>query len=165
MKNIRQKQQNDTRAQREERDAHSYNWIELVETCKLSSLVVSELDKYLVYHGLCKKGKKLDKMRRITVHYYTTSGKDVPEEQVLVNGKSSPGLLMKQADDDGSGSDDDFVLFQESDNGSESGSENGSGSSIETEDLEVPHRQTGRLTRHGRMAGHWTTRVDSGYVQ
>ena len=35
----------------------------------------------------------------------------------------------------------------------------------ETEDLEVPHRQTGRLTRHGRMAGHWTTRVDSGYVQ
>ena len=25
--------------------------------------------------------------------------------------------------------------------------------------------QTGRLTRHGRMAGHWTTRFDSGYVQ
>ena len=120
---------------------HSYNWTELVETCKLSTLIVSELDKYLVYHGLCKKGKKLDKMRRITMH------------QVLSNGKSSHEA-----------SNDDFVLFQESDNDSESGSENGSGSDIETEDLEVPHRQTGRLTRHGRMAGHWTTRFDSSYV-
>ena len=138
---------------REERNVHSYNWTELVETCKLSSLIVSELDKYLVYHGLCKKGKKLDKMRRITMHYYTTSGKAVPEEQVLSNGKSSHEA-----------SNDDFVLFQESDNDSESGSENGSGSDIETEDLEVPHRQTGRLTRHGRMAGHWTTRFDSSYV-
>ena len=40
VKNMRQKRQNDTRAQREERDVHGYNCTELVETCKLSSLVV-----------------------------------------------------------------------------------------------------------------------------
>ena len=78
-------------------------------------------------------------MRRITVHYYTTSGKDVPEEQVLSKGKSS----HEASDDDESDSDDDFVLFQETDNDSESCSENGSGSDIETEGLEVPRRQTG----------------------
>ena len=56
--------------ERQARGVSDYKWQELVENGNLASLTVAELNKYLDHHKLCKKGKKKEKMRRITVHCY-----------------------------------------------------------------------------------------------
>ena len=48
-------------------------WKTLVEKRELDTLKVPELDKYIEHNKVSKNGKKIDKIKRITVHYYETS--------------------------------------------------------------------------------------------
>ena len=45
-----------------------YDWKTLVEKGELDILKVPELDKYIEYNKLSKNGKKIDNIKRITVH-------------------------------------------------------------------------------------------------
>lgn len=58
-----------------------YDWPNVISSGKLSKLKVTELDKYLKYHGLSLIGRKADKITRITSHFYidTQSRKDTPQ--------------------------------------------------------------------------------------
>ena len=109
VKKIRTKQRQDDREERHRRDVSGYNWQELVESCKLASLTVAELDKYLDHHGLCQKGRKDDKMRRITAHHYVKCGKSVPEDHTI----AVDGPIAKSTDSEGeSESDNDTILYE-----------------------------------------------------
>ena len=55
------------------KDVHCYDWKTLVEKGELDTLKVPEVDKYIEHNKLSKNGKKIDKIKRITVHYYETS--------------------------------------------------------------------------------------------
>ncbi|CAH3178082.1 unnamed protein product [Porites evermanni] len=55
------------------KDVHCYDWKTLVEKGELDTLKVPELDKYIEHNKLSKNGKKIDKIKRITVHYFETS--------------------------------------------------------------------------------------------
>ena len=55
------------------KDVHCYDWKTLVEKGELDTLKVPELDKYSEHNKLSKNGKKIDKIKRITVQYYETS--------------------------------------------------------------------------------------------
>ena len=54
-------------------NVHCYDWKTPVEKGELDTLKVPELDKYIEHNKLSKNGKKIDKIKRITVHYYETS--------------------------------------------------------------------------------------------
>ncbi|EDO35711.1 predicted protein [Nematostella vectensis] len=82
---IREKQRKDARQERKKKEVSDYNWQELIENGKLPSLVVSELDKYLIHYNLSKTGKKKDKIRRITVHYYNQDRRAVPDDQPVAD--------------------------------------------------------------------------------
>ena len=60
------------------------------------------MDKYIEHNKLSKNGKKIDKIKRITIHYYETSSVSVGENS------------------DESDSDNDLVLCDESESESES---------------------------------------------
>lgn len=53
----------------------------MISSGKLSKLKVTELDKYLKYHGLSLIGRKAEIITRITSHFYidTQSRKDTPQ--------------------------------------------------------------------------------------
>ena len=72
-------------------------------------MIVPELDKYIDHHQLNKKGKKVDKIRRITVHHYGTS-----------SGSSRPSSVTIAEDSEESDSDNDLVLCDDSESDSES---------------------------------------------
>ncbi|CAH3040795.1 unnamed protein product [Porites lobata] len=57
------------------KDVHCYDWKTLVEKGQLDTMKVPdrELDKYIEHNKLSKNGQKIDKIKRITVHYYETS--------------------------------------------------------------------------------------------
>ena len=58
---------------KKKQSADSYDWHALVTERKLSSLLVMELDKYLEKNSLSKRGRKADKVERITSHVLTHS--------------------------------------------------------------------------------------------
>jgi len=64
------KKENQARALK---DVHCYDWKTLVEKGELGTLKVPELNKYIEHNKLSKNGKKIDKIKQITVHYYETS--------------------------------------------------------------------------------------------
>ena len=49
------------------------DWNTLVEKGELDTLKIPELGKYIEHNKLSKNGKKIDKIKRITVYYYETS--------------------------------------------------------------------------------------------
>jgi hypothetical protein len=55
----------ESKEQKASKSANDYNWEALVHDGQLGKLLIPELNKYLVKHGLCLKGKKGDKVRRI----------------------------------------------------------------------------------------------------
>ena len=89
------------------KDVHCYDWKTLVEKGELDTLKVPELDKYIEHNKLSKNGKKIDKIKRITVHYYETSKESTFPSSVSV---------CEDSDD----SDNDLVLCDESESESES---------------------------------------------
>ncbi|EDO46041.1 predicted protein [Nematostella vectensis] len=84
---------------------------ELIENGKLPSLVVSELDKYLIHYNLSKTGKKKDKIRRITVHYYNQDRRAVPDDQPVADFDQQFGSEDSENESD---SDEDLVLCDSS---------------------------------------------------
>ncbi len=145
VKNIRQKEREVVRQERHTRDVSDYKWQELVENCKLASLTVAELDKYLVHHKLCKKGKKKDKIRRITAHYYMKSGEAMPEDKLVATGER-----VASTDGESESDSEDDLIYYKSSTSDDSSSYDG-----ELDEAEPPVQQT---TRSGRTTGHWTTR-------
>ena len=93
------------------KDVHCYDWKTLVEKGELDTLKVPELDKYIEHNKLSKNGKKIDKIKRITVHYYETSKESTFPSSVSVGEDSAS---------DESDSDNDLVLCDESESESES---------------------------------------------
>ena len=77
--------------------------------CFVDTLKVPELDKYVEHNKLSKNGKKIDKIKRITVHYYGTSKES-----------TFPSSVSVGEDSDESDSDNDLVLCDESESESES---------------------------------------------
>ena len=76
---------------------------------ELDTLKVPELDKYIEHNKLSKNGKKIDQIKRITVHYYETSKES-----------TFPSSVSVGKDSDESDSDNDLVLYDESESESES---------------------------------------------
>ena len=67
------------------------------------------MDKYIEHNKLSKNGKKIDKIKGITVHYYETSKESTFPSSISVGENS-----------DESDSDNDLVLCDESESESES---------------------------------------------
>ena len=118
------------------RDVHCYDWKTLEEKGKLDTLKVPELDKYIEHNILSKNGKKIDNIKRITVHYYETSKES-----------TFPSSISVGEDSDESDSNSDLVLCDESESESES-----------DDDSHTVTIQEGTSTRSGHRVGHWSTR-------
>ena len=57
---------------------------------------LAELDKiFRTYHMLCKKGKKNDKIRRITVYSYVKSRETMPKDKLLAIASAVNALLQQ----------------------------------------------------------------------
>ena len=67
------------------------------------------MDKYIEYNKLSKNGKKIDKIKRVTVHYYETSMES-----------TFPSSVSVGEDSDERDCDNDLVLCDESESESES---------------------------------------------
>ena len=133
---IRKQERRKEKQLRALKDVHCYDWKTLVEKWELDTLKVLELDKYIEYNKLSKNGKKIDKIKRITVHYYETSKES-----------TFPSSVSVGEDSDESDSDNDLVLRDESESESES-----------DDDSHTVTIQEGTSTRSGRRVGHWSTR-------
>jgi len=116
------------------KDVHCYYWKTLLEKGELGTLKVPELNKYIEHNQLSKNGKKIDKIKRITVHYYETSKESTIPSSVSVG---------ENSDESG---DNDLVLCGDSESESESD---------EDSHYTVPE---GTSSRSGRRVGHWSTR-------
>ena len=102
---------------------------------ELDTLKVPELDKYIEHNKLSKNGKKIDKIKRITVHYFETFE------------SSFRSSVSVGEDSDESDSDNDLVLCDESE------------SEIESDDeSHTVTIQEGTSTGSGRRIGRWPTR-------
>ena len=116
-------------------DVHCYDWKTFVEKRELDILKVFELDKYIEHNELSKKGKKIDKIKRITIMKLN-----------LISFKRQPVLVrtvMRVNSDSG------LVLCDESESVSES-----------DDDSHTVTIQEGTSTRSGHRVGHWSTRYD-----
>ena len=114
------------------KDVHCYDWKTLVEKGGLDTLKVPELDKYIEHNKLSKNGKKIDKIKRITVHYYETSKES-----------TFPSSVSVCEDSDESDSDNDLVLCDESES---------------DDDSHIVTIQEGTSRRSGHRVGLWSTR-------
>ena len=135
---IRKQERRKEKQVRSLKDVHCYDWKTLVEKGELDTLKVPELDKYIDHNKLSKNGKKIDKIKRITVHYYETSKESTFPSSVSVGEDSAS---------DESDSDNDLVLCDESESESES-----------DDDSHTVTIQEGTTKRSGRRVGHWPTR-------
>ena len=70
------------------------------------------MDKYIEHNKLSKNGKKIEKIKQITVHYYETSKES-----------TFPSSISVGKDSDESDSDNDLVLRDKSESESESDDE------------------------------------------
>ena len=78
------------------------------------------LDKYIELNKLTKNGKKIDKIKRITVHYYETSKESTFPSSISVGedrdeSESDNDLVLRYKNESESESDDDshIVTIQE----------------------------------------------------
>ena len=86
-----------------------------------------------MHNRLSKNGKKVDKIKRITVHYY----KSLKES-------TFPTSVNVGEDSDESDSDNDLVLYDESES--------------EYDDSDDSDDDSHTVTRSGRRVRHWSTR-------
>ena len=133
---VRKQEQRNKKQVRALKDVHRYDWKTLVEKKEVDTLKVPELDKYIEHNKLSKNGKKIDKIKWITVHYYETSKEF-----------TFPSSIRVGEDSDESDSDNDLVLCDESESESES-----------DDDSHTVTIQEGTSTRSGHRVGHWSTR-------
>ena len=113
-----------------------YDWKTLVEKGKLDTLKVPELDKYIEHNKLSKNGKRIDKIKRMTVHYFETSKES-----------TFPSSVSVGEDSDDSDSYNDLFLCDEKESESES-----------DDDSHTVTIQEGTSTRSACRVGYWSTR-------
>ena len=94
------------------------------------------MDKYIEHNKLSNNGKRIDKIKRITIHYYETSKES-----------RFPSSVSVGEDSDESDSHNDLVLCDESESESES-----------DDDSHTVTIQEGTSTGSGLRVGHWPTR-------
>ena len=108
---IRDQEKERQKEAKKKRSADSYDWHALVTERKLSSLLVMELDKYLEKNSLSKRGRKADKVERITSHVLTHSTvHHQPATKEPVPQTTPPAMLLSEDSDTSSGSEEDEVL-------------------------------------------------------
>ena len=98
--------ENERRKKREKecsKTYEDYDWNTLIDSGKLNSLKVMELDKYLKRHDLSTIGKKEDKIKRIKADFYINRTNDT-----AIDAKTSDDDTL--SGDGESDSDDDEVL-------------------------------------------------------
>ena len=66
-----------------------YSWFDLIDSGKLNKLKVKEPAKYLLGNHSSNAGKKADKVKGITAHYYYFTNNQVAEEMPSSSGRSS----------------------------------------------------------------------------
>lgn len=102
MKQKRQREEMANKEARVEKKYEEYNWQDLYERGKISSLRVFELDKYIDHHrlsGKVHKMKKKDKVSLVLAHIAMTTYATVYEEREL--------------DDDNTSEDEDDIVLNE----------------------------------------------------
>ncbi|XP_070570891.1 uncharacterized protein [Ptychodera flava] len=126
------------------KDYSDYDWLDLVLNGKLGTLILSELDKYLEYNKLSKKGTKSDKIKAISCDVLRkTEGKTAMEKIREAENSDS--------ESETSDSEDDVVL-------EEVGNKSDNDICTDTDANESGGDDDGKLivtTRSGRVAGSW----------
>ena len=138
MKNSRQKQQQGDREERRTRDVSE-------------SVTVSELEEYLDHDGLCKRRKRIFKVRK-TADISMRNVEKTSHETILYLMSTHLSLhqwtIRVKSDND-----KDLILY-ESDSESDSGSSDGQ-ANADKYTIELTTAQTSKI---GRKTGHWATR-------
>ena len=138
MKNSRQKQRQGDREEQRTRDVSK-------------SMTVSEPDEYLDHGGLCKRGKRIFKVRRTADISMRNVEKTSPKTTLYLKSSHLPPhqwmIRVK------SNSDNDLTLY-ESDSESDSGSSDGQANA----DKYTIELTTAQTSKKGRKTGHWATR-------
>ena len=70
---IRKQERRKEKQVRALKDVHCYDWKTLVEKGELDTLKAPELDKYIEHNKLSNNGKKIDKIKRINLHFLQAS--------------------------------------------------------------------------------------------
>ena len=136
MKNSRQKQRQGDREERRTRDVSK-------------SETVSEPDEYLDHDGLCKRGKRIFKVRTADISMRNVEKTSQKSILYLMSTPLSPHQWMIRVK---SNSDNDLTLYESN---SESDSSSSDGQANDKFTIELTTAQT---SRSGRKTGHWATR-------
>ena len=138
MKNGQQKQRQDDREERRTRDVSE-------------SVTVPEQDEYLDHDGLCKRGKRIFKVRKTADILMRNVEKTSQKTTLYLKSTHlSPHQWMIRVK---SNSDNDLTLYEsdsESDSGSSYGQANADNYTVEL--------TTAQTSKKGRKTGHWATR-------
>ncbi len=116
LQNMRKSDRQRTKAKSLAKAYSEYDWKQLVESGKLKSLYVAELDKYLEHHGLDKRGLKGDKIKAITFNIMRQ------DQDLNIDHDSS------EPSEEETGSSEDEIVAAVFGSSSESSSESGSDS-------------------------------------
>ena len=135
MKNSRLKQRQGDREERRTRDVSD-------------SVTVSEPDEYLDHVGLCKRGKRIFKVRTADISMRNVEKTSQKTTLYLKSSHLPPHQWMIRVKSD---SDNDLILY-ESDSESDNGSSDGQANEKFTIEL-----TTAETSRSGRKTGHWAT--------
>jgi hypothetical protein len=95
--------ENERRKKREKdcsKTYEGYDWNTLIDSGKLNSLKVMELDKYLKRHDLTIIGKKEDKIKRIKADFYINRNNDAAIDAETSDDDTLSGDGESDSDDD-----------------------------------------------------------------
>ena len=70
---IRKQERRKEKQVRALKGVHCYDWKTLVEKGELDTLKAPELEKYVEHNKLSNNGKKIDKIKRINLHFLQAS--------------------------------------------------------------------------------------------
>lgn len=157
LKTVSAIRENERRKNREKecsKTYEDYDWNTLVDSGKLNSLKVKELDKYLKRHDLSTIGKKEDKIKRIKADFYINRNNNATIDAETSDDDTSSGDGESDSE-----SDDDEVLqiIPEGDKGDNSDA--GMSSDDSDEEIENLPRRRGK-----RAASFPHSRYEDYYV-
>lgn len=152
---IRSRERERQRVEKKSKTYEEYDWLGMAMNGKLSSLTISELDKYLDKNELAKKGKKSDKIRAIVADVLRKSSDEMIDgiRETAIGEDDRNG-----GDDSGDDSSDGDIVIDEIGSDSEESDEH----EIEEADMVVDNADENEATlplvvttRYGRHAGSW----------
>ena len=108
MRSLRTLDRHQKRRDKQTKLFDDYDWEGLIRSGQLSKLSISELEKYLNKFSLSLKGKKADKVRKITTHVFHERRDDIAPD---ITDKPNKDAAYDGSDvDEESDSDDDIIL-------------------------------------------------------